>query len=143
MGLLIDGIWHDEWYDTKSTGGRFVRKDSAYRNWVTPDGAPGPSGDGGFAAEAGRYHLYVSLACPWAHRTLFMRVLKGLEQMIDISIVNWVMLERGWTFDDAPGVIADPIHHAQCLHQIYTAAAPHYTGRVIVPVLWDKKTGAS
>lgn len=141
MGLLIDGIWHDEWYDTKSTGGRFVRKDSAYRNWVTPDGAPGPSGDGGFAAEAGRYHLYVSLACPWAHRTLFMRVLKGLEQMIDISIVNWVMLERGWTFDDAPGVIADPIHHAQCLHQIYTAADPHYTGRVIVPVLWDKKTG--
>lgn len=141
MGLLIDGIWHDEWYDTKSTGGRFVRKDSAFRNWVTPDGAPGPSGDGGFSAEAGRYHLYVSLACPWAHRTLIMRALKGLEEMIDVSIVNWLMLERGWTFDDAPGVIPDPIHNAQCMHEVYTAADPLYTGRVTVPVLWDKQTG--
>lgn len=141
MGLLIDGIWHDEWYDTKSTGGRFVRKDSAYRHWVTADGAPGPTGEGGFAAEAGRYHLYVSLACPWAHRTLIMRALKGLEDMIDISVVNWVMLERGWTFDEAPGVIPDPLHHARNLHEIYTANDPHYTGRVTVPVLWDKQTG--
>lgn len=141
MGLLIDGTWHDEWYDTTSTGGRFVRKDSAFRNWVTPDGSAGPTGAGGFAAEAGRYHLYVSLACPWAHRTLIMRALKGLEGMIEISAVNWLMRERGWTFDDAPGVIPDPIHGAGCLHEIYTAEDPHYTGRVTVPVLWDKATG--
>lgn len=141
MGLLVDGIWHDEWYDTASSGGRFVRKDSAYRNWVTSDGAPGPSGESGFRAEPGRYHLYVSLACPWAHRTLIMRALKGLEAMIDISVVNWLMLEHGWTFDDAPGVIPDPLHKAQYMHQIYTAADPAYTGRVTVPVLWDKQTG--
>lgn len=141
MGLLINGTWHDEWYDTASTGGRFVRKDSAYRNWVTADGSAGPSGEGGFRAEPGRYHLYVSLACPWAHRTLIMRALKGLEGMIDISVVNWLMLEKGWTFDDAPGVVGDPIQGARCLHQIYTASDPDYTGRVTVPVLWDKQTG--
>ncbi|MBT0670171.1 glutathione S-transferase family protein [Novosphingobium profundi] len=141
MGLLIDGTWHDQWYDTASSGGRFVRKDSAFRHWVTRDGAPGPSGEGGFAAETGRYHLYVSLACPWAHRTLIMRALKGLEEMISISVVNWLMLEQGWTFDPAPGVIADPIHGAHCLHEVYTACEPAYTGRVTVPVLWDRKTG--
>jgi putative glutathione S-transferase len=141
MGELIDGIWHDEWQDTKSTRGRFVRKDSAYRNWVTADGSPGPTGKGGFAAEQGRYHLYVSFACPWAHRTLIIRALKGLEDMIDISVVNWLMLDRGWTFDAAPGVIPDPIIGAQCLHEIYTATDPHYTGRVTVPILWDKQTG--
>ncbi|MGD9472501.1 MAG: glutathione S-transferase family protein [Novosphingobium sp.] len=141
MGLLINGTWHDEWYDTASTGGRFVRKDSAYRNWVTADGPAGPSGEGGFRAEPGRYHLYVSLACPWAHRTLIMRALKGLEGMIDISVVNWLMLGQGWTFDDAPGVVGDPIQGARCLHQIYTASDPDYTGRVTVPVLWDKQTG--
>ncbi|WP_114394745.1 glutathione S-transferase family protein [Oleisolibacter albus] len=141
MGLLIDGRWHDQWYDTAATGGRFVRKDSAFRNWVTADGAPGPSGHGGFKAEPGRYHLYVSLACPWAHRTLIFRRLKGLEGMIGLSVVHWLMAEQGWTFNDGPGVIPDPLHQAQVLHQIYTAADPSYSGRVTVPVLWDKQTG--
>jgi len=140
MGLLIDGIWEDRWYDTKSTGGRFIRKDAAFRNWVTPDGSSGPTGEGGFKAEPGRYHLYVSLACPWAHRTLIMRRLKGLDAMIDVSIVHWRMLENGWTFEEGPGVISDPIHGARYLHQVYTAAQPDYTGRVTVPVLWDKAT---
>ena len=141
MGLLIDGVWHEQWYDTSSTGGRFIRKDSIYRNWVTADGAAGPSGSAGFAAEAGRYHLYVSLACPWAHRTLIMRALKGLEDMVSISVVNWVMREQGWTFADGPGVIPDPVHGALFLREIYTADDQHYTGSVTVPILWDKKTG--
>jgi glutathionyl-hydroquinone reductase len=140
MGLLVDGVWQDQWYDTKSTGGRFVRKDAAFRNWVTPDGSPGPSGTGGFKAEPGRYHLYVSLACPWAHRTLIFRRLKGLEGMIDVSVVHWLMLENGWTFADGPGVIPDPLHGARFLHEVYTRAEPRYTGRVTVPVLWDKAT---
>jgi glutathionyl-hydroquinone reductase len=140
MGLLVDGVWQDRWYDTKSTGGRFVRSDTAFHNWITADGTPGPSGMGGFKAEAGRYHLYLSLACPWAHRTLIMRKLKGLEDMIGISIVHWLMLEDGWTFEDGPGVIQDPIHSARYLHEVYTSAKPNYTGRVTVPVLWDKQT---
>ncbi len=139
MGLLVNGVWHDGWYDTTTTGGRFVRKDSAYRNWVTADGASGPSGTGGFAAAVGRYHLYVSLACPWAHRVLIMRALKGLEAMIGLSVVHWRMLDQGWTFEDGPGVIPDQINHARFLYQIYTAADPDYTGRVTVPVLWDKE----
>jgi glutathionyl-hydroquinone reductase len=142
MGLLVDGVWQDQWYDTKSTGGRFVRKDSAFRNWITADGSPGPTGTGGFKAEAGRYHLYVSLACPWAHRTLIMRKLKGLEAMIDVSAVHWRMLDHGWTFEDGPGVIPDTINRADYLYQVYTAATPDYTGRVTVPVLWDKASGA-
>ncbi|MBB4039225.1 putative glutathione S-transferase [Microvirga flocculans] len=141
MGLLVDGVWQDRWYDTKSTGGRFVRTNAVFRNWVTADGSPGPSGDGGFEAEPGRYHLYVSLACPWAHRTLIMRKLKGLEAMIGVSVVHWRMLENGWTFEDGPGVIPDPIHGAQYLHQVYTAAKRDYSGRVTVPVLWDKAKG--
>ena len=142
MGLLVDGKWVDKWYDTKSTGGRFVRKDAAFRNWVTADGSAGPTGKPGYKAEAGRYHLYVSLACPWAHRTLIFRALKGLEGMIDISVVSPLMLEDGWTFrEDAPGVVADPIHGAEFAHQIYTASDPAYTGRVTVPILWDKETG--
>jgi len=141
MGLLIDGIWHDQWYDTKSTGGRFVRKDSAFRNWITADGSPGPTGEGGFKAEAGRYHLYVSLACPWAHRTLIFRALKGLDGMISVSVVHWIMREKGWTFEDGPGVVPDPINGARLLHEVYTAAKPDYTGRVTVPVLWDKARG--
>lgn len=140
MGLLIDGKWHDQWYDTAKTGGRFVRSDSAFRNRITADGAPGPSGQGGFAAEPGRYHLYVSLACPWAHRTLIMRALKGLEGMISVSVVHWLMLEHGWTFHAGPGVVADPINQADFLHQVYTAADPAYTGRVTVPILWDKQS---
>ena len=103
MGLLIDGVWQDQWYDTASTGGRFVRRDSQFRNWVTPDGRPGPSGEGGFKAEPGRYHLYVSLACPWAHRTLIFRKLKGLEDAIGASVVHWLMREHGWTFAATPG----------------------------------------
>ena len=139
MGLLVDGQWQDKWYDTKSTGGRFKRQDSQFRNWVTPDGSPGPSGEGGFAAEPGRYHLYVSLACPWAHRTLIFRKLKGLESMISLSVVHWAMLDEGWTFQEGEGVIPDPVNNARVMHQVYTAADPVYTGRVTVPVLWDKQ----
>ncbi|MGO4303990.1 glutathione S-transferase family protein [Cupriavidus sp. RAF12] len=139
MGLLVNGHWQDKWYDTASTGGRFVRKDAAFRNWVTADGAPGPSGTGGFRAEPGRYHLYVSLACPWAHRTLILRKLKGLEDMIGVSVVHWLMRAEGWTFADGPGVASDTVNGARVLHQVYTAAAPDYTGRVTVPVLWDKQ----
>jgi glutathionyl-hydroquinone reductase len=141
MGVLIDGVWRDQWYDTRNTGGRFVRKNAAFRNWVTPDGAPGPTGEGGFKAEAGRYHLYVSLACPWAHRTLIFRKLKNLEESISVSVVHWRMLEHGWTFEEGPGVVPDPIHNARYLHEIYTAGMPDYSGRVTVPVLWDKQTG--
>lgn len=141
MGRLVDGVWKDEWYDTESTGGKFQRWDSVFRNWVTADGEPGPTGKGGFKAEPGRYHLYVSLACPWAHRTLIFRRLKGLEDMISVSVVHWLMKENGWTFKDGPGVIADPINKAEFMHQVYTAAEPEYSGRVTVPVLWDKKTG--
>ena len=139
MGLLVDGKWHDKWYDTKKSDGKFVRDQAGFRNWVTADGSAGPSGEAGFKAEDGRYHLYVSHACPWAHRTMIFRALKGLEDMISISIVNWVMKESGWTFEAGDGVIADPIHHAKFMHQVYTAAKPDMSGRVTVPVLWDKK----
>lgn len=142
MGVLIEGVWHDHWYDTKSTGGRFVRKASQFRNWVTRDGKPGPTGEGGHAAEADRYHLYVSRACPWAHRTMIFRELKGLTQQVGLSVVHWRMLENGWTFADGPGVVPDPIHHAEFLHQVYTASDKSYSGRVTVPILWDKKTSS-
>jgi putative glutathione S-transferase len=138
MGLLIQGEWHDRWYDTASTGGRFQRQESGFRSWVTADGAPGPTGAGGFKAEPGRYHLYVSLSCPWACRTLMMRRLKGLSSIIGISITHWLMGDRGWTFEDGPGVVPDPIFGARYLYQIYQAAVADYTGRVTVPVLWDK-----
>ncbi len=133
MGLLVDGQWQDEWYDTKSTGGRFVRKASAFRDRVCADGSSR------FAPEAGRYHLYVSYACPWAHRTLIFRKLKGLEDAISISVVDPLMTENGWTFGDSPGCIADPVHGATYLHELYTRADPGYTGRVTVPVLWDRQ----
>ncbi|MDR9468348.1 glutathione S-transferase family protein [Marinospirillum sp.] len=138
MGLLVDGQWHDQWYDTDSTGGRFERSQSQFRNWVTADGSAGPTGEAGFKAEPGRYHLYVSLACPWAHRTLIFRKLKGLEKMIDLSVVHWYMAENGWTFQQGPGVIADSVNQAEFMHQVYTTADPKYSGRVTVPVLWDK-----
>jgi len=141
MGLLVDGVWRDQWYDTKATGGRFERKASSFRNWVTADGAPGPSGEGGFPAAAGRYHLYVSLACPWAHRTLIFRALKGLEGMISVSVVNWLMAGEGWTFADGPGVVPDTVNGKRRLHEVYTLADPHYSGRVTVPVLWDRQRG--
>lgn len=140
MGLLVDGNWHDQWYDTKSSGGRFERKAPSFRNWITADGSAGPSGVGGFKAEANRYHLYVSLACPWAHRTIIYRKLKGLEDIISMSVVNAYMGEEGWTFAPGEGVIADPILNATNVHEIYTAAQADYTGRVTVPILWDKQT---
>ena len=140
MGLLQEGKWVDQWYDTKSTNGRFVRKAPQFRNWVTTDGRAGPSGKGGFKAEIGRYHLYVSLACPWAHRTLIFRALKGLEKMISVSVVHWYMAENGWTFDVGDGVAPDTGNGAQFLYQVYTQAKPDYSGRVTVPVLWDKHT---
>jgi putative glutathione S-transferase len=140
MGLLIDGVWHDQWYDTASTGGKFVRQASQFRNWITPDGSPGVTGQGGFKAESDRYHLYVSYACPWAHRTLIFRQLKGLESFISVSVVHWLMGEHGWTFAPDDGVIPDPIWQAQYLHEIYTHADAQYTGRVTVPILWDKQT---
>ena len=138
MGLLIDGQWHDRWYDTKANEGRFVRTEAQFRSWITADGSPGPSGDGGFKAEPGRYHLYVSYACPWAHRTLIYRVLKGLEDMISLSVVDWFMGEVGWTFKNAE--LPDTVNNAELLHEIYTAAQTDYSGRVTVPVVWDKET---
>ena len=140
MGLLIDGQWQDKWYDTEANGGRFQREDAGFRNWVTVDGSAGPSGVGGFKAEPNRYHLYVSLACPWAHRTLIYRKLKGLEDMISLSVVHPFMGENGWTFAAGEGVIADPLNHVSNAYEIYIAAKPDYTGRVTVPILWDKKT---
>ena len=140
MGLLQDGKWIDQWYDTKKNDGRFVRKESQFRNWITADGAAGPSGIAGFKAEVGRYHLYVSHACPWAHRTMIFRALKGLEDMISISVVHWFMAEDGWTFEEGEGAIADTINSSQFMHQVYTAAKSDYSGRVTVPVLWDTKT---
>lgn len=132
MGLLIEGVWHDEWYDTAKTGGRFVRGQSAFRDWITADGSSG------FKAEPGRYHLYVSLACPWAHRTLIFRKLKRLEEVISLSVVDWLMGENGWRFSERPGCIPDMVNGARYLHEVYTRARPDYTGRVTVPVLWDK-----
>lgn len=139
MGLLVEGKWVDQWYDTEANKGRFVRTESRFRNWVTADGSAGPSGDGGFQAQAGRYHLYVSLACPWAHRTLILRKLKGLEDLVGLSVVNPLMGSEGWSFDPAPGVIADPLYGVQYMHQLYTRAASDYSGRVTVPVLWDRE----
>lgn len=140
MGLLVDGEWQDKWYETKASGGRFVRSDAQFRNWITADGGAGPSGEGGFAAEAGRYHLYVSLACPWAHRTLILRKLKKLEDKISLSIVDPLMLSEGWTLEARhPGTLADTVNGKTRLYEIYRLAVPDYTGRVTVPVLWDKK----
>ncbi|MGA0563623.1 glutathione S-transferase family protein [Ancylobacter sp. VNQ12] len=144
MGLLVDGQWVDKWYDTASTGGRFVRKASSFRNWVTSDGAAGPTGEAGFPAEAGRYHLYVSYACPWAHRTLIFRKLKQLEDVISVSVVDPFMGEEGWVFADhaarrTEGATTDAVLGKQRLHEVYTAADPAYSGRVTVPVLWDRK----
>ena len=140
MGLLQDGKWVDQWYDTESSGGHFVRKAPQFRSWVTVDGTAGPSGDGGFKAESGRYHLYVSLACPWAHRTLIFRALKELEQMISVSVVHWYMAEDGWTFAAGDGVLPDTVNDAQLMHEVYTKAMSDYSGRITVPVLWDKQT---
>jgi glutathionyl-hydroquinone reductase len=137
MGLLVDGVWQDDVSRTKD--GHFIRPATKFRNWVTPDGSPGPSGQGGFAAEAGRYHLYVSLACPWAHRTIIFRRLKTLENAISMSIVSPDMLKDGWTFNVSEGSSGDSVNGKSKLSEIYLLAEPRYTGRVSVPVLWDKK----
>lgn len=138
MGQLIDGVWHDVVFDTKTTGGRFQRASAQFRNWLTRDGENGPNGETGFPAESGRYHLYISLACPWAHRTLIYRQLKELQDHIGLTVVHPHMLENGWAFDPDTG--ADPLYGHAFMHQIYTHALPDYSGRVTVPVLWDKKT---
>ena len=139
MGQLVEGKWHDVWYNTKETGGRFKRTETRFRNWVTADGAAGPTGKAGFKAEPGRYHLYVSLACPWAHRTMIFRALKGLEDVISVSVVHHYMGKDGWTFLAEDGATGDDLYGLDWLHQIYTKAVPLYTGRVPVPVLWDKQ----
>lgn len=131
MGLLIDGKWHDRWYDTKATGGAFKRETSVFRDWISADGSTG------FRAEPGRYHLYVSLACPWAHRTLIVRRLKRLDDVVGVSVVHPIMGEQGWSFDEYPGATGDPVNGKRHLHEIYTLARPDHTGRVTVPVLWD------
>jgi putative glutathione S-transferase len=137
MKMLVDGVWRTEGDYAHDPGGRFVRAETQFRDWITADGAPGPAGEGGFKAEPGRYRLYVSLACPWAHRTLIFRKLKGLERIVGLSVVNWLWGEEGWTFTPGRGVVADPVLGAEKLHQIYTASDPHYTGRCSVPVLFD------
>ncbi len=139
MGLLVEGVWKDQGYDTDTTGGRFVRTETRFRNWVTPDGSPGPSGDGGYAAAAGRYHLYVCLACPWAHRTLIFRALKKLESVISVSFVEPLMLADGWTFGPSGSATADSVNGTMKLSEVYLLADPKFTGRVTVPVLWDRE----
>lgn len=141
MGLLVDGQWSDHWYDTSANGGRFQRESARLRNWVTADGSAGPSGEAGFKAESGRYHLYVSLACPWAHRTLIFRKLKKLEEHISLSVVSPDMLANGWTFNTSEGSTGDALFQSEFLHQVYTRHQADYTGRVTVPVLWCKQTG--
>lgn len=142
MGLLVDGVWQDQWYDTKSSGGKFERSAAKFRNWITADGAAGPSGDAGFKAETGRYHLYVSYACPWAHRALVFRALKGLEDHISVSVVHPDMLGEGWTFDtDFDGATGDTLFDLPFARDIYTKADPKFSGRVTVPILWDKTQG--
>ncbi|TWF54598.1 glutathione S-transferase family protein [Neorhizobium alkalisoli] len=141
MGMLVDGKWQDVWYDTKATKGYFKRSESQFRNWVTADGSAGPSGNGGFKAEAGRYHLYVSYACPWAHRTLIFRKLKKLEDLISVSVVDYLMLENGWEFKQRDGATGDALFGSDYLYQVYLKADPAYSGRVTVPVLWDKQQG--
>ncbi|RZJ38458.1 MAG: glutathione S-transferase family protein, partial [Brevundimonas sp.] len=135
MGLLVDGVWQDKWYETKD--GAFQRTTTKFRDWITPDGSPGPDGQKAYPAEAGRYHLYISLACPWAHRTLIVRRLKRLENVISLSIVDFLMAENGWEFSDRAGTIPDTVLGKTKLYEVYTAAEPQFSGRVTVPVLWD------
>ncbi|MDW5377545.1 glutathione S-transferase family protein [Halomonas sp. HP20-15] len=139
MGLLIEGQWHDQWYDTKAHGGEFVRESAKLRDWVTPDGRPGPDGQPGIQAQAERFHLYVSLACPWAHRTLILRKLKGLDGLIGVSHTSPLMLDQGWTYNRAEGSSGDPINGVDYHHQLYTLTDGRYTGRVTVPALWDRQ----
>jgi putative glutathione S-transferase len=139
MGLLVDGVWRDQWSDPRSSGGSFVRAPTRFRNWVTPDGSAGPTGDGGFAAELSRYHLIVSLACPWAHRTVIFRKLKALETVISLSVVEPLMGAQGWEFTADDTTLPDALAGSKHLSEIYVAADPRYSGRVTVPVLWDRR----
>lgn len=139
MGLLVNGKWQDQWYDTDKHQGEFKREAAQLRHWITADGSPGPSGNGGFKAESGRYHLYVSLACPWAHRTLIFRNLKSLQEHISVSVVSPDMLDQGWSFNESEGSSGDPLYGSEYLHQIYTRNSSDYSGRVTVPLLWDKQ----
>lgn len=139
MGLLVNGQWQDKWYDTDSSDGKFEREAAQLRNWITSDGSAGETGEGGFKAEAGRYHLYVSLACPWAHRTLIFRTLKKLDELISVSVVSPDMLVNGWEFDQNNHSTGDALFASDYLHQVYTKNNSNYSGRVTVPVLWDKK----
>jgi glutathionyl-hydroquinone reductase len=137
MGMLIDGRWESDDDKLVDDDGRLQRPQSAFRNWITADGSAGPSGEGGFRAEPGRYHLYIARACPWAHRTTIFRELKGLQDAIGLSVTHWLMADQGWTFQPGPGVVPDPLHGAETLWQLYVRSDPSYTGRVTVPVLWD------
>lgn len=137
MGLLVDGVWQQDGSRTKD--GQFIRPATRFRNWVTADGSPGPSGEGGFKAEPGRYHLYVALSCPWAHRTIIFRKLKGLENIVSMSVVSPDMLRDGWTFNKDEGSTGDAVNGKSKLSEIYVLAEPKYTGRVSVPALWDKQ----
>lgn len=140
MGLLVKGRWQEGEVAPTDAGGKFVRTGAQFRSWITPDGSAGPTGRAGYAAESGRYHLYVSLACPWASRTLILRAWKGLESHISVSVTHWLMGKQGWTFLPGDGVVPDPLHGATYLHELYARADPHYSGKVTVPVLWDKQT---
>lgn len=139
--MLVNGQWKSKWdpVQFQDSEGRFIRQGSQFRNWITPDGGPGPSGDGGFAAERDRYHLYVALICPWASRTLMVRKLKGLEDLISVTVVEPFLTEQGWRFGDFPGSGVDPLNGAIYLHEIYSRVQPDYSGRATVPVLWDKQ----
>ncbi|MDX1442621.1 MAG: glutathione S-transferase family protein [Gammaproteobacteria bacterium] len=134
MGLLVDGKWQDKWYDTDKHGGKFKREDAGFRDWIRADGSSR------YSPEAGRYHLYISLACPWAHRTLIFLALKGLQDVITVDVVDWYMGEHGWTFRQRDGATGDSLHGKDYLHEIYTMAKPDYTGRVTTPTLWDRET---
>ncbi len=140
MGVLVDGSWQSEDASWTDDSGRMRRPSSKFRHWVTHDGEPGPTGDGGFKAEAGRYHLYISRACPWAHRTTILRELKDLQAIVGMSVTHWLMADNGWTFDDGPGVVPDEVNGARYLWQLYAASDSTYSGRATVPVLWDKRT---
>ncbi|MDQ3495312.1 MAG: glutathione S-transferase family protein [Pseudomonadota bacterium] len=140
MGVLVDGSWQSEDASWTDDDGRMRRPSSKFRHWVTHDGEPGPAGDGGFKAEPGRYHLYISRACPWAHRTTILRELKGLQEIVGMSVTHWLMADNGWTFDDGPGVVPDEVNGARYMWQLYAASDGTYSGRATVPVLWDKRT---
>ncbi|NIJ69978.1 glutathione S-transferase family protein [Xanthomonas sp. 60] len=142
MGRLIDGTWEQGTAGSAAADGHFKREAATFRRWVTADGQPGPDGAPGVPAAPDRFRLYVSLACPWAHRTLILRALKGLEAMIPVSVVHWYMGEQGWSFTPGEGVVADPEHGARHLHELYAAARPGMTGKVTVPVLWDRHDGS-